>query len=254
MSCTFVDVQIGLAILAPLLQVCILVFMWKRRLYREYLAFVVYTAWQIIRAVILQWVWHRVDAGVLGYASYFYSYWVAELISTALGLAVIHSIFISVTRGYRATRNWGNTLFLIATAMLLGIAVWAAYFVPVNSTSTIVAGVLLLERSVLILQAGLLLLLILFSSVLGISLKHRIFGITLGFGIYASVHLVSAAIRTHAGADYDALFRLSKSIAYNVAVLLWFVYLCLPQRDRKVNQLPVTNINEWNESLLEILK
>jgi hypothetical protein len=94
-----------------------------------------------------------------------------------------------------------------------------------GSTERIVAAVLAFERSVRLMQCGLFVLLMLLCRVLKDSWGQPVFGIALGYGIFASVELILISFVMFNGGSQDAVVSLIKSAAFNAVTLLWIGYL-----------------------------
>lgn len=232
------------------LQVLIVSAMLKRRLVREFPIFFAYTTFHVVRAIALFLLRHQLASW-----DYFYSYWTAQAASSVLGFAVIYEIFSHVFRSHEALRTLGFMLFRWVAAVLLLVAVVAAASAPGSDTNQLMAGVVILERSVRVVQCGLLFFLFLFSSSFGLSWRHYVFGIALGFGLFASVELVAVTMRAHFGSVADATWSLVNSAAYNCTVLIWVGYLLGPQpAQRAVQMPPKAEIDEWNQALLQLIR
>src|SRR5437868_13585145 len=106
--------------------------------------------------------------------------------------------------------------------VVLGIASAAS---PGASQPGMIAGVFALERSIRIVQCGLMAFLFIFASTLSLSWKHHSFGIALGFGIFASVDVIIVAIRAQLGPVANHAFMLLKPGAYLLATSIWTGYL-----------------------------
>jgi hypothetical protein len=104
---------------------------------------------------------------------------------------------------------------------------------------------------VAIVQCGLVIFLILFSGLLGLSLQSYAFGIALGFGVLSSVELANWAM--HIGELSEPTARALNLIptgAYHVAVLLWFGYLFAPARNMiEAGDVPLAAVDQWSTEL-----
>src|SRR5579872_718456 len=96
----------------------------------------------------------------------------------------------------------------------------------------ITAGLLSLERSVRVMQCGLILFLLMFSRYLGISRRHRSFGVALGFGIFAAVELAVFGLRV-SGTLNSTTLSLASMTSYDIAVMVWLGYFALPVKEQK---------------------
>ena len=79
-------------------------------------------------------------------------------------------------------------------------------------------AILLADRSVRLMQCGLVFFLLLFSEYLGISRRSLLFGISLGFGFFAAVNMLVATGMSHRGILRQATLSQINSAAYLFAI------------------------------------
>src|ERR1700676_772523 len=87
--------------------------------------------------------------------------------------------------------------------------------------SPLVHAVTTLQRSVRIVQFGLILFLLLFSRFLGVSRKQVSFGISLGFGLFAGVELMLMALNS------GGFVRQGNLNLINMVTLILRFFVCL---------------------------
>jgi hypothetical protein len=117
------------------------------------------------------------------------------------------------------------------------------------------AAGMLVERSVRVVQCGLLLFLFISSAYLGLSLRNHVFGVALGFGVFVGVQMAAIAMRTQAGLVTQDALNLVKMASYNCAVLVWMTYLLAPQSADDEARVPVAaEVKSWNRALLQLLQ
>ena len=75
------------------------------------------------------------------------------------------------------------------------------------------------------MQIGLVLLLLLLSRVIKSVLRQQVFGIVLGFGLYATIELSLVSVLQRVGPSYISPISLVKSLAYSGVILLWIIYV-----------------------------
>ena len=104
------------------------------------------------------------------------------------------------------------------------------------------------------MQCGLLLFLFAFSYFSGLPWRSHALGIALGFGLFASVQMVSAAMQARLGMTNYETWRWVGMASYNCAVLVWVAYL-LPHRREVVAPAPApAEVKSWNQALLQLLR
>jgi hypothetical protein len=234
------------------LQAIIAMVMLRRRLWREFPMFFTYTVFQTVQGGVLFVLDH--DARVSPY-HYWEAYWVVQVLSIALRFAVIYEIFAHIFRQYSALGKLSRILFRWASVVLVLVAVAVAAYAPGDAAAPILSGVNVVARGVGLVQSGLLVFLFLFSSYFGLSWKSFVYGIAVGMGIFASVDLATSAIRVASGpADGSYTLSLITMATYHCCVLIWFVYLLVPESARRtVRGLPDHNLEQWNAALQRLL-
>ena len=114
---------------------------------------------------------------------------------------------------------------------------------------------LLLERSVRVMQCGLLAFLFLISFHFGLSWQSHIFGIALGFGVFASIELVAIAVRAQMGLVANTAYSQVNSAAYSCGVLIWVCYLLAPKpAPQYMSMIHHNDLEKWNQALLQLLE
>lgn len=239
--------------IAPvILQVLVFVVMIRRRLHREFPWFLYYTGFEAVLGLVtlaVKWL------PSFSYSFYFWTTWSGKAVEEALSFAVIYEVFSHVFRSYDGLQKLGKLLLRWSTVILLMLATVSAASAQGSDASRVISGILNLERSVSVVQCGLLFFLFLFSSYFGLSWRHYVFGIALGFGIYGTVELAGFSLRNHFGPSFDATFNLVLPMAYNCAVLIWVSYFLAPApKHRAVQMAPDHDLDEWNHELMRLLQ
>ncbi len=224
-----------------------------RRIYREFPLFSSYLVCELLQSVLALLLYATVkDAH---YARYFWTYWAGQGVQAILSFAVIYEIFSSVFRSYEGLRELGAILFRWVAVTLLLISVVVAASSTGPSYSRIVSAMLLLDRSVSVVQCGLLFFLFLFSSYLGLTWRHQAFGILLGFGMIASAELAAVAIRLQIGSEATLILDFARRGTYIIALATWIGYLIRTERNYAVvPRLPQNDLAKWNSALLHLLQ
>ncbi len=227
---------------ASTIQLGVLVAMYKRGLHREYPYFFNYTLLQVVGDPIL------FVMNTRGYALYYFSYWLSAALSALVSFAVLYEIFQHAFRPYEALRDLGVILFRWSALVILLVAgMWAVTSGHPAQEGSITNAILLAERSVRLMQCGLVFFLLLFSEYLGISRRNLLFGIALGFGLFASVNMLVASGLSHPGVVHFIVLRWINSGAYNLSALIWLGYTALaPSRS---GAQAARRSQEWNSAL-----
>ncbi len=227
---------------APTIQLVVLLVMYRRGLQRDYPYFFNYTILSVANEPVL-FVMQKYS-----YTLYYYSYWVSIALTTLVSLAVLHEIFQNAFRPYEALRDLSVILFRWSALVILLVAgMWAVTSGHPAQNGSITNAILLAARSVRLMQCGLVFFLLLFSEYLGISRRNLLFGIALGFGLFASVSMLVTSGVSHQGVVHVSVLRWINSAAYNLSALIWLGYTALaPSRS---GALAAIRSQEWNSAL-----
>jgi hypothetical protein len=229
----------------PVLQLAVAAIMWRRKLRGKFPVFFVYILSQVaVFAVVF-------PTYLFGsYLKFFYVYWIAAAISLALGFKVIHEVFLDVFQPYHTLKDLGTVVFKWAGLVMLLVAAVVAAASSTSEQGPLVQAVLTVQRCVRVIQCGLVLFLVLFSRYLGVSWKQQSFGIAVGFGGFAGVELIAAALRA-SGALSEHALSFAIMIAYNLAILGWLRYMWAKSEAREPSSNLLTS-QRWDQSLTEI--
>jgi len=234
---------------APIMQLGILLSMDRKKLRVDFPHFFNYTIFQIVSVVALFMIYHYASKN-----SYFYAYWTSCALGIALGFAVIYEVFAYSLRPYAGLRDLGTMLFRWAAMLMVLISgISAAASASGSDLHRLTLAIGSVERSVRLMQCGLLVFVFLSSSYLGLSLKNFASGVALGFGIFAASDLIIASLWTalprHAGA-----LSLIGSGVYNISVGGWLAYTLLPQKKRIQTGFVYRPLfDRWNQAALLVV-
>jgi hypothetical protein len=229
------------------LKVLLAMVMWRKHLYRHHRLFFVYVAYHVALSlallVVREW-----------YAAYFYVFWAGEVLDIVLGFGIAYELFSELLAPYEGLQRLGSVVCKWASAVLIVIAL---IFVaaPASDQNHVMHTILVAERAVAIVQAGLLAFLFLFASSFGITWRHYIFGIATGFGLLAAVNLAAFAARAEWGPRMDNVFNLVQMAAYLSALSVWTLYMWRDEPAFKHSTVPNTHeLEKWNEVLVRVLQ
>jgi hypothetical protein len=238
------SVALSLWCAQPLLQSVAAAVLWRRNLHKQFPVFFWFLVVQVANFAIIFPLWRT---GI--YRLYFGPFWIGEAINAVLGFKVIHEIFLNVFRPYHTLKDLGTLLFKWAGVVMLMVSVVVAFSNSFDQ-SPLVHAITTLQRSVRIVQLGLILFMLLFSGFLGVSRKQMSFGISLGFGLFAGVELMLYALNS-GGFIGLGLFNQINMVTYLGAVFVWLGYSLSPQagRESAVNRLQT---QRWEQGLADL--
>ena len=226
----------------PVLMTAIAATMYRRQLHREFPFFFNYVVFQVLSFAI--------EFPLRNSTNFFYVYWTTTALSVAVTFAVLLEIFKDAFRPYEALRDLSIILFRwCALVVLLVAGMWAITSWRANQIDNITNGIYMVERSVRMMQCGLVFFMLLFSEYLGISRRNVVFGISVGFGFYAAVNmLVMTALADQTVISKSNLSRIN-SAAYVVSMLVWLAYTALPAKERLSATPNVVTSQKWDSAL-----
>ena len=182
---------------------------------------------------------------------FFYVYWVLTPITMAFEFWVLYELLVNALKPYSALIDLGKMLFRWAAVFLVLAALLTAFATTGTSGNKIMAASELLQRTVRLMQCGLLLLFFGLEKRLGLTWRTHSMSIALGLGIYAGVDLSTTYLIDRIPALTD-FFAILTNFVYLGAAALWAYSLAKPEPARgNVLDSPRRLIfQRWNEALL----
>jgi hypothetical protein len=230
-------------LVGPALQITLLTFMIQRKLHVVFPRFFSYILFQTVKSGFL-FVIYRYYDGI-----YFDAYWTGNAISVLLAVTVMDEILHNLFKQYGGIQNLGSLIFRWACGLLLLLSIVNAFSSQQASTDRVVSAVLAFDRSVRIMQCGLFLLLMVLCRFLRNCWHQHVFGIALGFGVFASIELMLVSIVMQYGDGSAAIVSLVKSAAYNAVTFLWISYL--RRQNQSIPEIDVApQLNALNMALV----
>ena len=228
----------------PILQSVVAVILWHRKMHKQFPVFFLFLLVQVANFAII------FPLSLVGdYKMYFVFFWLGEAANAVLGFKVIHEIFLDVFRPYHTLKDLGTLLFKWAGVVMLLVSVVVAFSNSFDQ-SPLVHAVTTLQRSVRIVQFGLILFLLLFSRFLGVSRKQVSFGISLGFGLFAGVELMLMALNS-GGFVMQGNLNLVNMVTLILAILVWCGY-SLSRKAVRVAAVNHLQTQRWEQGLADL--
>jgi hypothetical protein len=203
----------------PALEIALLACMLHRKLHRVFPRFFSYVVFQILNSGVLFLTYRYYEQ------DYFAAWWTGNAISVILTVAVMDEILEHVFKDYGGAQNLGAVIFRWSCGLLLVLAIVTAFTSAQGAVDRVVAVVLTFDRSVRVMQCGLFCLLMILCRLLKNCWRQQVFGIALGFGIFASIEMILVSVGMRYGDSVGPAVSVSISLAYNVVTIVWIGYL-----------------------------
>lgn len=182
---------------------------------------------------------------------FFYVYWGLNVGTMVLEFAVLYELLVNALKPYSALIDLGKMLFRWAAVFLVLAALLTAFATAGAGNDRMQAAVELLQRTVRLMQCGLLLLFLGLEKRLGLSWRTHSMSIALGLGIYAAIDLTTTYLTDHIPV-YTETFRLVANLVYLAAASLWAASLARPEpaRNNVLDSPSRLIFQRWNDVLV----
>ena len=181
------------------------------------------------------------------YPAYFYTYWSTYALEAILALMVIYSIFKLAMAPLKGLQTLGMLIFRWVAAISVAVAIGVAVTPHMSSTTFMVTMVTQLQQTSSILTLCLLLFVCFAIRPMGLSYRSRIFGVSMGLGLLATINLTCTAWFSH-NPDMLGTLSLIMGVAECVTLLTWSAYFAFPEPKRRMIMLPTTSpFLRWNQ-------
>lgn len=189
---------------------------------------------------------HEMDKHA-AYVAYFYTYWISYAVEAVLSLMVIYSIFKLSMAPLKGLQTLGMLVFRWVAAISVAVAIGVAVTPHLSGIRFMTAMITQLQQTSSILTLCLLLFVCFAIRPMGLSYRSRIFGVSLGLGVLATVSLVNSAWLSGNTNMYSA-FSIVNGVAVAVTMLIWSAYFAFPEPKRRIIVLPTTSpFLRWNQ-------
>lgn len=236
-----------LGIIVACLQAAILYVMKKKNLRSQFPIFFAYNAY-VIAAIFLGFIPYFVCCS---YPQLHYLFDALSLTLIGMEFALMYEIFVAALKPYSALIDLGKMLFRWAGVFLLVAAVLTAIATSSPSLGRVSVAIELLERSMRLMECGLLLLFLLFERKLGLSWRSTSMSIALGLGATAASGLAVTYLATKFP-EAGPILGIAENLCYFGAVTFWLGCIAMPAPERQnVLDSPSRLVfQRWNEALV----
>jgi hypothetical protein len=183
----------------------------------------------------------------LAYQTYFYVYWSSYAAESVLSLLVIYSIFKLAMAPLKGLQTLGMLVFRWVAAISVAVAIGVALTPHLSGLKFMVSMVTQLQQTSSILTLCLLLFVCFAIRPMGLSYRSRIFGVSLGLGLMATVSLVDSAWLSHNRNMYSTI-NIINGVVMCLTLSVWSAYFAFPEPKRRLIVLPTTSpFLRWNQ-------
>jgi hypothetical protein len=194
---------------------------------------------------------HQIDPH-LAYHIYFYTYWFSYAIEAVLGFLIIFSIYNLAMAPLQGLQKLGMLMFRWAAGIAIAIAITMAFGPHVTSAKFIVRAVTQLQQTQSVLTLCMLLFVCLAIKPMGLSHRSKIFGVSLGLGLLATMDLVGSAWMLNFKSLYS-IYNVIEGIVACATLVVWTGYFAVPEPKRRMIILPTTSpFLRWNQISLAL--
>ncbi len=137
-----------------------------------------------------------------------------------------------------------------------GPTFWRLFWAGLLVEFTVISHAHILDQTIYLIECGLLLFIFLFAAYFKLGWNNASFGIALGLGISACVHLATWAVMANGGMmDKRHLLDFLNMATYHICVLIWFYYLLVPRKVVTTSAVPLPehSLAVWNQELERLL-
>jgi hypothetical protein len=239
-----------LGYLEPILCGMLIVFLVRSQAARKFIYLTALMSVKLACSVITLPLLYLCGRGIekhVAYQMYFYVYWISYALEAILSLLVIYSIFRLAMAPLKGLQTLGMLVFRWVAAISVAVAIGVAMTPHISGIKFMVAMITQLQQTSSILTLCLLLFVCFAIRPMGLSFRSRIFGISFGLGVLATVSLVNSAWISHNANMYSS-FSAVNGLAVILTLLTWSAYFAFPEPKRRIIVLPTTSpFLRWNQ-------
>jgi hypothetical protein len=137
------------------------------------------------------------------------------------------------------------------------VAAATAAFAPIDNPYWLIPASHILQQTVYMIECGLILFLFMFTAYFRLPWSRVAFGLALGLGISACVHLGTWAVMANGGlVNQRDVLDLVNMATFHICVLIWFYYFLVPEKNARKSsvRMPEHNLEVWNRELERLLQ
>jgi hypothetical protein len=240
--------------LAPnVLGLVLVVCLWGRPVRKRYPFFISYLLfvafeqfclyWMDISPAFSAWTWWK-------------AFWVFAIVEGLLKFAVIAELMNQLLNPWPSIAKVGRNFVTVAGVVLIFAAAIAAAFAAPDTPHWLVTGGHVLQQTIYVAQAGLLLSIFALVAYFRIPWDQVSFGIAIGFGLVWCEHLAIWALISGGVVKNQPWVDFANMATFHVCTLVWLYELVLAKQELRSPAppaLPPSNLDLWNRELERLL-
>lgn len=239
--------------LAPnLLSLVLAGYIWRRGIHRQYPLFFCY----LIFVAFEQSCLYALDLSpMVSPITWWRAFWGGMIVEGLLKFAVVAELLHHLLHSWPAVAKLGRNLVSGSGVLLVLVAAVVAAFAAPDNTPKLIGGAHILQQTLYIAQAGLILSIFVLATSLRIPWDRTTFAIASGFGVVWCEHLAVWALVNGGVVRNRGWEDLANMATYHACVLIWFYYLLVPHKaaTKSAVPLPEHNLEIWNRELERLL-
>jgi hypothetical protein len=249
------DIVSFLSYLEPLLCGMMILLLLRSKASRSFVFLTSLLSVRLLSGVLCLTLLHLGGRGIekhMAYQMYFYVYWTSYALEACLSLLVIYSIFKLAMAPLKGLQTLGMLVFRWVAAISIAVAIGVAVTPHLTGLKFVIAMVTQLQQTSSILTLCLLLFVCFAIRPMGLSYRSRIFGVSFGLGMMATVSLATSAWLSHNSQLYSSL-NIVNGLAMCLTLCTWSAYFAFPEPKRRFIVLPTTSpFLRWNQISLAL--
>jgi len=251
-----VFVQLYLWIAPHLLLAVCLAKVLRLRLHQEFPVFVSYVVFEEAQFAISFIVYLLVIRSLCSVATYRWFLVTATLVSGVLQLASVYEISAAlVMRRSPLARMWWP-LLRWATALFVLLAGTVSGLISQPGIQRAGNAFEVLNFSANVINIGVLVVLLAFSSLFHVTWRSLAAGFVLGFGINSGLEMAATALMASMGSRGYIAMDVIRMVGFHTCVLIWLVYVFRRKKSVQVigHGLSRVDLELWNDELQRLVK
>ena len=208
----------------------------------------VLTMWQVVPYFTLVALKHfRYFSAQHAYAIYYFTYWIMYALEAVCAIALTYTILHAAMRPLKGLQSLVKIVYFWAAGISVIIAMNVSLQPEADLYQRIQNLVVQLQRATGIMSCSLILFVCIAIQPMGLSLRSRIMGTSLGLFMISTSNVVAANFLMAEHRLYNK-YSLAQSVTSCAANLLWIYYFAVPEPQRRFILLPTTSpFHRWNQ-------